>query len=249
MIWGYSIIVYTDSKNLTFIESPSNQRIAYWKLLLSEFNLTFKHIDVCKNTAANFMSRFVTSKKLYNTFYTLTEYSGSLISIDDVISWQLPISKNSFKIKRLKIKKFNGDDITITKDSKIFIPQERIKDFITKIHNIIIHPGSTRLYNTIKRYYYGDLLKRKIEEFTNNCIKCQVSKNYRRKKSRNFHLNQKEFNDIVATDLVEPYKLDEFTEGEGKVYVLTLIDMHIRLVSLHVIEKITSENISLAIEN
>ncbi|ORD97961.1 hypothetical protein HERIO_217 [Hepatospora eriocheir] len=124
-----------------------------------------------------------------------------------------------------------------------------MNDFISKVHELLVYPGTSRLYNTIKNYYFGINLKSQIEEFTKGCIKCQSSKDYVRENKFFYHLSKDNFNELIDTDLVGPYTLSEFKDGEGKVYILTIIDMHSRLVNLHILKNITSDNVAKAIES
>ncbi|ORD99226.1 POL3 [Hepatospora eriocheir] len=86
MIWGYQITVYTDSKNLTYLDSPSNQRITHWKIALSKYDLTFIHVEESRNIAADYMSRFVNDNPSSHSLMIIeSDMSKNLISIDDVI--------------------------------------------------------------------------------------------------------------------------------------------------------------------
>ncbi len=63
-----------------------------------------------------------------------------------------------------------------------------------------------------------------------------MSKNKLGSKQNNKHqgkLHKLFFNEVIATDIVGPYSKSEFKKGEGKVYVITLIDMHFWLLKLY----------------
>ncbi len=58
-IFGYRTIIHTDSKNLTYLKSCEKSRTNRWKLLLSEFNIEFKHIDGTKNVQQTTLAEYI----------------------------------------------------------------------------------------------------------------------------------------------------------------------------------------------
>ena len=62
IIYNCTIAVSTDSLNLITEGRNVNRRVNRWKMCLAEFNVTFQHIDGCKNIPADWISRNLFAK-------------------------------------------------------------------------------------------------------------------------------------------------------------------------------------------
>ena len=53
-----------------------------------------------------------------------------------------------------------------------------LKDIMTEAHDTsyMFHPGSTKMYQDLKRYYWWSGMKRNIADFVSHCLTCQQVK-------------------------------------------------------------------------
>ena len=58
----------------------------------------------------------------------------------------------------------------------IAIPDSLLDSIISWYHQILLHIGMTRLYNTISVHFYHKSLKNRIETFIQSCDTCQQTK-------------------------------------------------------------------------
>ena len=59
---------------------------------------------------------------------------------------------------------------------RIVIPETLLDTVISWCHQILLHIGMTRLYNTISVHFYHKSLKNRIETFIQSCDLCQRTK-------------------------------------------------------------------------
>ena len=73
-------------------------------------------------------------------------------------------------------KEFNGEKWLVDSQERAFIPPTFVKKYVLLFHERLMHPGSTKLPNTLKNYNRGKSLKKMIIQVTKNCYSCQESK-------------------------------------------------------------------------
>ena len=101
---------------------------------------------------------------------------------DDLESQELIEAVTQGKKKDLRIKDFDGMSM---QEKRMYVPDiaNLKKDILDEVHVLAyaMHPGSTKMYHTIRPFYYWPCMKREIVEYVNRCAICQQVKTERKK--------------------------------------------------------------------
>ena len=72
------------------------------------------------------------------------------------------------------------DDGMIVKGQRMCVPEygELKREIMEEAHSsaYAMHPGSTKMYRTLKEHYWWNRMKKKIESFVSRCLTCQQVK-------------------------------------------------------------------------
>ena len=72
------------------------------------------------------------------------------------------------------------DDDMIVKGQRMFVPEygELKRDIMEEAHSsaYVMHPGSTKMYKTLKEHYWWNWMKKEIASFVSRCLTCQQVK-------------------------------------------------------------------------
>ncbi|KAG0441763.1 Retrovirus-related Pol polyprotein from transposon opus [Dictyocoela muelleri] len=146
---GSKINIYTDNQDFLFNNNLS-KRIQRWKLLLEEFNYNLMRIPEKNNIMADAISRITTIQPLTNNGYWNME---KLRSIQNYHFNEKHNSENNLKYN-------HNTEMYFDIKEKIIIPNDQAEHILTKLHHDLAHPGSRKLFYTIKKYIYIHNLKR-----------------------------------------------------------------------------------------
>ena len=95
---------------------------------------------------------------------------------------------------------------------------------MTWYHEYLVHPGQTRMEETIRKIFYWPNLDKSVQEYVKTCHKCQISKKQRKKYG---HLPPKKAEDVpwnrVNVDLIGPYTVKTPTKTY-ELRAMTMID-------------------------
>ena len=84
------------------------------------------------------------------------------------------------KVKQGKKTQFILQDDTLMLGDRICVPDtdELRRKFLDEAHNApyAMHPGTTKMYNTMKPHYWWPGMKKDVAEFTARCLTCQQVK-------------------------------------------------------------------------
>ena len=84
------------------------------------------------------------------------------------------------------------DDDMIVKGQRMCVPEygEPKKDVIEETHSsaYAMHPGSTKMYRTLKEHYWWNGMKKEIASFISKCLTCQGVKAKHQRPVRKIHL-------------------------------------------------------------
>ncbi len=258
IVWGNKVTVFTDSKNITFRNAPSNSRIIRWKLAISEFDYNFEHVEGKTNNGPDFLSRnFLDSISNINQSKCIQKIRyhtkiKNILSLNNIAKEQTNIQEeiqrsNPFKLKQCIIDSYN---IYVDKQGRPFIPPILSNELLELVHIFLAHPGINRTYKTLHKYIFIPRLKIKIKALVDNCKECQINKSSKNlSHTSQGSLHQSNFNDVVATDIVGPYNTDNIKDNFEKYFIITFIDMHSRVVRFHPVVTISSEEVINGIKN
>ncbi|KAG0435690.1 Transposon Tf2-9 polyprotein, partial [Dictyocoela muelleri] len=216
-IIGSKIIIFTDNKNLIF-ESSMSKRVQRWKLLLEEYNYEIRIIPGNKNVIADAISRITYLQTPEDNCYWNCEKLKQL-------------QKNNIENIKKECRNWiynEKDDVFTDVKNRIILNRNAIMTIMTKLHHDLAHPGSKKLYHTVKDYIYANNLKRIIDEITANCVKCQKNKENKFKygKYAGFSYSQTPFK-MISSDIFGPVKTSYFKTNSKYeyFYLITITDI------------------------
>ncbi|MGL5899814.1 MAG: DDE-type integrase/transposase/recombinase, partial [Lactobacillaceae bacterium] len=151
------------------------------------------------------------------------------------------------RIKNLVSECTNEGEINnhIKKNNRIIIGEKYYKKFLTELHILSGHRGTTTMYNNIKTSYYIKNIIRKINEIVRECRTCGKYKLAGNKRHRVAKMIASEPFNKVSTDIYGPFNLEKFnTSGEGKVrYIISYTDVYSRTTSVKFSYHMTSKDV------
>uniref|UniRef100_A0A803JHM8 Gypsy retrotransposon integrase-like protein 1 n=1 Tax=Xenopus tropicalis TaxID=8364 RepID=A0A803JHM8_XENTR len=161
------VTVYTDHKNLLYIESAKrlNPRQARWALFFSRFNffLTFK--PGSKNTKADALSRSFNSVSSDSSECTpIIPRELIIATLESDLSFLLSPLQSSAPIE--------------TPSGKWFVPEEFREQVLREVHDSKMagHPGVAKTISLLSRHIWWPSFKQDARTFINSCPICQRSK-------------------------------------------------------------------------
>ena len=255
ILMGQNIVVHTDHLNLLYRKLASG-RLIRWRMIIEEFGPKFEHIQGEKNKVADALSRLEMTPKKYDELDdTTVKRELSYVvqrDIEDETFPMLPklIRKHQFKDKKLvqlvqndqnyTLKRVEGTEIIHFKD-KIYVPSTLRGRVMDWYHTYLVHPGMTRMLNTMNQTLYWHGISKHIEEYVKTCRTCQFTKKNRLKYG---HLPAKKAEVVpwqrVNVDLVGPYTV-QTPKQTLKFRAMTMIDPATNWFEISVIQDTSSK--------
>ncbi|CAN6718668.1 unnamed protein product [Malus baccata var. baccata] len=140
--------------------------------------------------------------------------------VDEEIQEMIQL-RNEGKKKDLRIRESDG---MLMQENRMYVPnnEELKKEILDEAHcsAYAMHPGGTKMYHTIRPFYYWPCMKREIAEYVCRCIVCQQVKAERKKpfgRMQPLHVPQWKWENITM-DFV--YKLPRTQNGFDGVWVI-----------------------------
>ncbi|MEG0619337.1 MAG: reverse transcriptase domain-containing protein [Bacilli bacterium] len=209
-------------------------------IYLSKIIIYSDHANLCFNTdlSTNRMQRWKLALMEYD--YIIKHKKGLDNSVADTLSRCLNIQKyNHFFSKMPNYKlKYSGNN-------KIILPEDREREIIKKVHDILVHPGTNTIYNSLNKFFKIKNLKEKIDALRKHCPVCQENQitKYKYGYLTGSLESFKPFENI-SSDIYGPVPKDILKEETcDKIYLLTIIDRCSRWCEVFAIKKITPEEI------
>ena len=243
ILFGQKVIVHTDHLNLLYNKLPS-PRVTRWRIMLEEFGPKFVHIKGEQNIVADTLSRHQKVEDENEEedgeetplTYTLSRLVGAE-DIEEESDFPLSpkvIQKHQQRDQVLQEKakaQTNYGKITlegetlISKNHRVAVPKTLQDRLVETYHNLLQHPGSTRMEATIRHVFDFAGLREKVETYCKTCHVCQLSKKQRKKYG---HLPPKEAEEAIPwkrvnVDVVGPYKV-KVANKELSLLAMTMID-------------------------
>ena len=252
-LYGKKFNLRTDHKAIVFMlktKKAITPQFQTWMNHLSSLDMKMEYRKGENHTNADALSR--TSCKECVQCQTIHDdpKSGklktkilSLMTQDEGIRWQ----KESAEIDKIKIevskglnKKFKIVDETVyTIDSKIWIPHDKVNEFVKYIHEILCHAGSKKVQEYIERRFDMNNRSTNIKVEVQNCESCQKRKAITTRTMETILKTPvNDIFEIIYIDFCGPFK----TTRTGKKYILAIIDKLSKYVSLNAVAD-QSENI------
>ena len=196
-----------------FTQKELNLRQRRWMELLKDYDCTIDYHPGKANVVADALSRKSTGSLAYMQTIQLPlmvklrelgvelgmHFSGALfasfqlrpILVDQILEAQLEdpyLMSMRRKVEEGEQSDFAiRDDGALVIDSRLCVPaDEKLKgQILGEAHSsaYAMHPGSTKMYRTLKEYYWWPGMKREVVEYVSKCLVCQQVKAERQKPS------------------------------------------------------------------
>jgi transposase InsO family protein len=153
------------------------------------------------------------------------------------------LNVDNWSMNRVQSGKFN----IVMRHNKYFIPTGLENNLIQWYHEMLRHPGASRLYKTLNKKFYVKGLRSKINRHVRACRTCQTYKRSNNKKYGKLpakKLNNYQPWDTVCVDLIGPYSV-ETDKGDVTLHCLTIIDPVTYWVEVVEIKNKTAEEVAL----
>ena len=206
--------IFTDHESLQYLFSQKdlNMRQRGWIELIKDYDCTIEYHPGKANVVADALSRKLSRKPSSSLAQLKTEYltmlvelrsmgvsletaeSGTLVAafhvrpvlVDRVRDLQ---AQDPYLMKlRSKIEAGQQSNGTLVLGQRLCVPGviELKKEIMEEAHSsaYAMHPGSTKMYRTLKDHYWWRGMKREIAEFISKCLTCQQIKIEHQRDSR-----------------------------------------------------------------
>ncbi|KAA3482975.1 Integrase, catalytic core [Gossypium australe] len=193
-LFGEKCHIYTDHKSLKYLmtQNELNLRQLRWLELLKDYELVINYHPGKANVVADALSR----KSLF-----VPRAMSTRIDLGDDASVLAKLKVRSMFIRQIcdaqksdaemmakrdqcglnsdSVFRVDNDDCLRFRD-QICVPRnsELIQLILNEAHNsrLVVHPGSIKMYNDLKHFYWLHGMKRDISEFVSRCLVCQQVK-------------------------------------------------------------------------
>ena len=186
MLLGQPIVIYTDHQNLTFVDTVhTSDRVLRQRLVLEEYGAEIKFIPGHKNHLADALSRLPFEPTPTNSDEIYMIRRASEMAEDFPLSLQLIAAHqkddehlvNDIKKPHPKYVLDKGSvELYTTNDHKVYVPETLRDNLLSWYHEMLHHPGETRMSATIKQHFYWPGIDAAISHHVKTCDTCQTSK-------------------------------------------------------------------------
>ncbi|KAJ8747041.1 hypothetical protein K2173_011271 [Erythroxylum novogranatense] len=143
---------------------PLNMRQRRWLELLKDYDCTIEYHPGKANVVADALSR-----KSYSSVAQVQV--SRLPSLVQLRALNLKVNLDS---------EFEVRDDTLMLKQRLCVPNvdNMRKEILEEAHlaAYAMHPGTTKMYNTLKQHYWWPGMKKKVAEFVSKCLTCQQVK-------------------------------------------------------------------------
>lgn len=200
-LYGEKCEVFTDHKSLKYLftQKELNMRQRRWLELLKDYDLTISYHPGKANRVADALSRKSCHARQTPLEREMAEFGldmvdstanvlAALIITPSLIERIKEAQKEDTTLREIREKMMTSqvDGFQIHNDGSLWyqgrlcVPDEDDlrKEVLKEAHNskMSIHPGSTKMYNDLKKNYWWSGMKRHIAEFVERCLVCQQVK-------------------------------------------------------------------------
>ena len=201
-LYGEKVQIFTDHQSLKYIftQADLNLRQRRWMELLADYNLDITYHPGKANQVADALSRrrndVSGTKEVQELTGTLASLrlcavtaEGDRAGLDAVeradLLWRIRRAQDGDEalVKQIEIESIgyhtpsNG---MYMYRNQVCVPDDKLlkKEILQQAHNsrFSIHPGNTKMYRDMKRYYHWSGMKKDVATFVSQCQTCQMVK-------------------------------------------------------------------------
>ena len=229
ILLGHKIVIYTDHKNLS-CDNFQSARVQRWRLIIEEFGPEIKYVKGEHNIVADALSRHPmeaqTELQEENFLQDIDKEQDYPMSYEviELFQEECPKLKNQEFRKNMTKETFKKRELWCF-NNRIYIPTKLQPQVMEFYHEVLMHPGMNRTYQTMRPHFTWPKMKKDIEEWVSNCKICKA---WKRDNTQYGKLPTK---DPVTTpwttvciDTIGPYPRCEKKPELGKFWATTMID-------------------------
>ena len=229
ILLGHEIVVYTDHKNLSFTNLNS-ARVHRWRLLVEEFGPQIRYVKGVNNVVADTLSRHPMSgqeKEIEEEAYMVDLKDPDLFPMSYEVLAEVqktdPTMDEAMKQHGLEEREKQGYKI-MYHNEQIFIPPSLRQQVMEFYHEMLRHPGVTRMLGSISPHLTWPKMKQDIMQHVLQCKMCQTWKRSNKKYGKipvKDPITQPW--QVVCVDQIGPYTQSNH-EAAPKLWAQTMID-------------------------
>ncbi|KAF8105196.1 hypothetical protein N665_0162s0071 [Sinapis alba] len=183
-LYGENVQILTDHQSLKYIFSQAdlNMRQRRWMELLADYDLDITYHPGKTNHVTNALSRRRSDVSGTKEVHELTGLEA--LEQSDLL-WRIREARGNDKAvcKQIEIESI-GYHTSVSRmymyQKRVCVPNDRLlqKGILQQAHHLrlSIHPGNTKMYMDLKRYYHWHGMKKDVATFISQCQMCQMVK-------------------------------------------------------------------------
>ena len=190
-LYGEKCFIYTDHKSLKYLPSQRelNLRQRRWMELIKYYDCVIDYHSGKANVVADALSRkTVQTLRALNANLSLSDDGtvvAELVARPNLLNRVLEAQKKDEKISTIidQIRDGKETEFTVNENgvlcykARVCVPDddELRKAILEEAHSgsFSIHPGSTKMYQDLKKSFWWSGMKRDVSEFVTKCLVCQ----------------------------------------------------------------------------
>ncbi|KAL4022764.1 hypothetical protein IC575_016509 [Cucumis melo] len=192
-LYGEKIQIFTDHKSLKyfFTQKELNMRQRRWLELVKDYNCEILYHPSKANVVVDALSRKVSHSAVLITrqspLHRDFERAEIAVSVGAITSQLAQLTRWLAKAEQA-VEFFISSDGGFLFERRLCVPTDSAvkTELLIEAHNspFSMHPGSTKMYQDLKRVYLWRNMKRKVAEFVSKCLVSQQVKALRQKPAR-----------------------------------------------------------------
>ncbi|KAA3459099.1 DNA/RNA polymerases superfamily protein [Gossypium australe] len=166
--------IFTDHKSLKYLMTSKdlNLRQRRWLELIKDHELVIDYHPGKANVVVDALSR--------KSLFVLRAMSPKIALLDD---GSILAEQRAKPLFLQEICKAQEDDVNLQAKRvlcEIYVPrnEDLIRKILHEVHSgcLTVHPGSTKMYNDLRKWYWWPCMKKNISKFITRCLICQQVK-------------------------------------------------------------------------